>query len=482
MEGGTQNLGWARGARWYLLVVVLGAAAFAWNLFGAETPQPWRDEAATWWSTRRSVPELLSMLGSVDAVHGLYYLALRGWVPLFSDSLISLRAFSALGVAVGVALVMLVAVRIFGPVAALGAGLVYGVLPPLTWAATEARSYAWTAALSCAVALAFWWAHAGNSRARWVGYGAVVVLAVHGFVYNLLVLAAVAACLPWVQARHRLRATVASAAAALACLPFVALVASQSSQVRWLASYPVTAPDLTMGVFWGTMTTAQYAGSAVLLVALAVIANAWVRGWRRAALAYVAGWLLLPLGVIVALLPVAPLFHRRYLLICIPALALVLGVLVDRLAGLWLRLIVVTVVVALSLPGYQRSRDIDSKLSAWPAAEQLAALAHPRDGLYIVDHDVNALAWSFPDQVGGLVNLSEPLTDQWRSRELFPPSVPVANLADRLGDVQRVWVWSQAERVDDAVAAFAIEGFRQVDQVQAKDRYRTNLVLLERAQ
>ncbi|MFT4109642.1 glycosyltransferase family 39 protein [Propionicimonas sp.] len=471
---------WTRGGRWRVLVAGFGVAAFAWNLVGIGTPQPWRDESATWWSTQRSLPDLLSMLGSVDAVHGLYYLALRAWVPVFSDSLFSLRAFSALGVAVGVALVMLVATRMFGPVAALGAGLGYGVLPPLTWAATEARSYAWTAVLSSAMALAFWVALRRNGWGRWAGYAVVVVVAVHGFVYNLLVLAAVLVALPWLPRGRRRRAVLATAAATLACVPFVLLVASQSSQVSWLATYPVTATDVTMGVFWGTTTPAQYGGSVLLVVSLGVAVFSWIRGRDRAAIAYAAGWLLLPVGILVALLPVVQLYHRRYLLICIPALALLLGVLVDRLGRVWLRLAVLAVVVALGVPGYLGSREPDAKLTAAPAADQLAAVARPGDGLYIVDQDVNALAWSFPDQVRGLTDLSAPGDDRWRSHDLFPPSVPVGELGSRLDGVRRVWIWSLPERVDEVVAEFAAEGFHKSQRIRAKDHYRTNLVLLER--
>jgi hypothetical protein len=319
-----------------------------------------------------------------------------------------------------------------------------------------------------------------NGWGRWIVYGVVVVVAVHGFVYNLLVLGAVLVSLPWLRPRRRLRALLVTTVAVLACAPFVRLVASQSGQVSWLATYPVTVADVTMGVFWGTTTLGQYAGSVVLVVALAVAGYALVTGRDRAALAYVLGWLLLPLAVLVALLPVVQLYHRRYLLICIPALALLLGVLVDRLARNWLRGLVVVLIVGIGIPGYQRSREIDAKLSAAPAADRLAAHAKAGDGLYIVDQDVNALAWAFPDQVRGLVNLSAPSDQQWRSHDLFPPSVPVDQLGGRLDGVRRVWIWSLPDRVDDAVAAFAADSFHEVDRIRAKDNYRTNLVLVER--
>lgn len=473
--------GWARDARWRVLVTFISVVAFVWNVAGSWTPEPWRDEAATWFSTQRSLPELLSMLRSVDAVHGLYYLSLRLWIPLFGDSVLSLRAYSALGVAVGVALVMLVATRMFGPMAALGAGVTYGILPPLTWAATEARSYAWSAALSCAVALAFWVAQRRQTWLPWAVYGLVVVVAVHGFVYNLLVLAAVVLALPWLPPGRRLRALLATGVAVLACVPFVLLVAAQSDQVSWLATYPVTLSDVTMGVFWGTAEIAQRVGIVILLAALGVAGYAWYRGQDRAALAYAVGWLLVPLAVLVAVHPVAQLYHRRYLLVSVPALALVLGVFFSRLNRVWLRVLLIALIVAISVPGWVRSREPDAKLTAAPAANRLAARAEPGEGLYVVDRDVNALDWAFPDQVAGLENLSSPASDQWRGAELFPPSVPVDELGNRLDGVRRVWLWSLPDDVDTAVSAFAAAGYGEVDRLQTKDHYRTVLVLVERA-
>lgn len=471
---------WSRGTPWRLLVFGFSAVAFMVNVAWTWVPLPWRDESATWLSTDRSLDQLRSMLGFVDGVHGLYYLTLRAWTPLFSDSLFSLRAYSAVGVAVGVALVMLAATRMVGPVAAVAAGVIYAVLPPVTWAASEARSYAWSAAFACAVTLAFWVAMSKDGWRWWAGYAVVLVVAVHWFVYILLVLPAVALCLPWLTRARRWRALVATAVAVLACLPFAYLVSTQSSQVSWLATFPVTAVDVTMGVFWGTVPSAQYIGSALLIACLGVAGYSWARGRDRAALTYLVAWLLIPSIVLVALHPLVQLYHRRYLLMCLPALAILLGVLVDRLRRWWLRTLMVILVVAICVPGYQASREADSKLTPASAADDLAAHAEPGDGLYVVDADVNALGWSFPEQVRGLVNLSQPVDDAWRSHDLFPPSVPVAKLGGRLDAVDRVWIWSLPDGVDDAVSAFAEAGFRKVDRIREKDHYRTVLVLLER--
>src|SRR4029078_4588494 len=52
------------------------AAALASMLWGLTGPSYWRAEADTVSAVARSLPQLIRMLGHVDAVHGLYYLLL----------------------------------------------------------------------------------------------------------------------------------------------------------------------------------------------------------------------------------------------------------------------------------------------------------------------------------------------------------------------------------------------------------------------
>jgi len=463
-------------------VALMSVLAFALNLWGIATPEPWRDEAATWMSTQRSLGDLLSMLRSVDAVHGVYYLGVRLWILPFGDSVFSLRALSALGVAVGVALVMQLGHHLFGWVAALGAGISYAVLPPLTWAATEARSYAWAGVLSCMVALAFWVAHDRGGWRPWLVYSVTVIVAVHGFVYNaLVVVAAVGLSLAWLRSGQRIRAAVATAGALVACVPFALLVASQGSQVSWLNTYPVTVSDVTMAVFWGTEDVSQIVGTSVLVVALGFVAQAWWSGRSRGQLAYVVGWLVLPLAMLLALHPVLPLYHRRYLLVSIPALALVLGFLVARLRWVWLRVLLVMVLVAGCVPGYLHSREPLSKLTPGPAIRELAKRAKAGDGIYVVGSDENGLAWAFPVPIASMVDLSTPLDDRWRASQLYSASVPVQDLGNRLESLERVWLWSDIGELEQTEAAFALQGFDFDRRFQAKDHYRTVLVLLQRS-
>src|SRR3977135_2936118 len=63
----------------------LGVAvlAIAVSAAGAARPSLGFDEAATISASTRSVSELGRLLHNIDAVHGLYYLAMHGWFTIF---------------------------------------------------------------------------------------------------------------------------------------------------------------------------------------------------------------------------------------------------------------------------------------------------------------------------------------------------------------------------------------------------------------
>ena len=69
------------------------------------------------------------MLREVDAVHGIYYVVLRGWTWFTGDSIEAVRAFSALGVGVTAAATVLLVARHQRLRIATAAGFVTGIVP-----------------------------------------------------------------------------------------------------------------------------------------------------------------------------------------------------------------------------------------------------------------------------------------------------------------------------------------------------------------
>lgn len=460
--------------------------ALAVNLPNLGTPAPWRDEAATWMANQRSLPELFGMLGNVDAVHGLYYLLMRSWQLLFTDSVLSLRLASTAAVAITAALLVVLGAAMFNLGVGRWAGLVYGLLPQVTWAAVEARSYALTAAAVTIAFLALWVALSRDTWAHWLGYAAAAAVAVHLFLFSALAFLAVLPLLPALPRQSRLRATLATAAAAVVSLPFALVSVSQSGQVSWLANHELSFEWVVLRTVWGSGEWSAWLGTALLLAALVLAAFGLRDRAARAPLLAVSGWFVLPIVTLVAVHPVQGVFFPRYVTFTAPALALLLGWAVHRVRPWWGRAAVVALVVAACLPPLLDSRTPAAK-SGSPAAgvARLAAESRDGDGLLIVGKDENALLWAFDSELTGLDAVGTDPDPDWRWRELAPRSVVPTRRAPELGGERRVWLFAGRAAVgselDAAKQAMQRLGFAVRDQIRVKEYYPVTLVLMERA-
>src|SRR6516225_9329790 len=130
----------------WAIAVLAAVISGAW----ASRPSLWFDEGATISaSASRTLPELWKLLGHIDAVHGLYYLLMHGWFAIFPPTEFWSRFPSSLAVG-GAAAGVVVFTRQFalqasggsGRATAVCAGIVFAILPRVTWAGIEARSSA----------------------------------------------------------------------------------------------------------------------------------------------------------------------------------------------------------------------------------------------------------------------------------------------------------------------------------------------------
>ena len=389
--------------------LAFGLVATAVSASGSWIPSLWGDEAASVMSARRPVGSLLMMLTHVDAVHGLYYLLMHAWTAVFGASPFALRFPSAVAVGLAVAAVTLIAGRLRGPTAAIVAGVVATVLPRLTYAGEEARSFAMTAAIASWLTLLFLWliekrgepgpgTHV-RRRLGWVAYAAMLGFGTTLFLYfGTIVVAHVALLLSTRASRSTVRAWMISAGAGLLVASPVALLAYfERHQIAYLGRQPLD--ELTL-LYTPWFSSAWIAAVAWALILLALWA-AW-RAWRQRtrtapgtatalrdgepSLAMVAAtWLLLPTGLLVVVDLMWPMYTARYSTFAAPAAALLIteGLLVlARLAGrgrpkrILAVLVVATVAfVALCTPAYVSQRGPFSKNdSDW--AEASAVVGH----------------------------------------------------------------------------------------------------------
>src|SRR6202030_4838745 len=127
-------------------------------------------------------------------------------------------------------------------------------------------------------------------------------------------------------------------------------------------------------------------------VALAAAALAAWREWRRGeagladwSYALVFGWLLVPLGIVLAVSVVRPIFLSRYLMFCLPALLLGVAAGIARLRPASLAWALFAAISVLSVQGtlsYYRG-DFDISREDWRSASAyILDHAQPGDGIF----------------------------------------------------------------------------------------------------
>jgi uncharacterized membrane protein len=329
-----------------LLAALLGAIALSSRSLGF-------DEGAT----VAIVSQHGSALGSAIARDGGnmagYYLVMHVLVGWFGSGLTVLRVPSVVSMVATVALVAALGLRLFDRRVAFLAGLLCAVNLPLVYWAQTARAYAPMVAFVCAGFLGFVVLadeSASATHRRWAGAGYLIamVLAIYcSFVAVLVIPVQVLAVLRRRPALRRL----ASALAALAVcgVPLVILAVRRGSgQLFWVPrpSRKVEAQVLQSLTSTGLQpsfhprftTTVALVATVLVLLGLAIAVLRARRSPRTASDQRLAGWpvalVLVWIAVPVALtfvysLVSQPIFLPRNLLICLPAVALALAVVIT---------------------------------------------------------------------------------------------------------------------------------------------------------
>lgn len=279
----------------YAPPVAAAAAMIAAGLWGLTRDSAMgNDEVVSRWAALLSLRQLAHLLRHVDAVHGLYYLLLHGWMAVGTSPTV-MRIPSVIFMAAAAAMMAILGRRLTGSGwAGFFSGLLMALTPSITYYAQTARSYALVFACVLAATLALLHAlaaeQAGAPRPqrvrRWLVYGALVTLGGYLNELSLLVLAAhaVTVLLARYGRRSVLHWAVAAAAGAVLVAPLAVLSVRQRGA---LGPIPRPGPHdvwVLYHDYFGATVVAP-----VLLAACAVIALLPPRGWRRRQGADVAG-------------------------------------------------------------------------------------------------------------------------------------------------------------------------------------------------
>jgi mannosyltransferase len=479
------------------MLITPAAVTLAMMLWGITGAPYWKDEADTLSAADRSVPGLLRLLGHVDAVHGLYYLMMWPVVHVAGLSEFDARLPSAIAMAAAALGVAAIGRRIRSRRTGLYAGLVFAVLPLVSFQGQDARPYAAeTAAAVLATCLLLRVVDKPVSR-RLTGYGLSLVLLGYLHLFGLLIIPAHAlALIPLARlARARLararraeagsegpgpggpvtgrpgpggdgpliRRWLATAAAACALtVPVIWLGWLQRGQIKWLPK-PRWHDVQVLAI-----KLAGAPGAVLLLAVLAVIGitradwpdrirlpwlrtrprdgttlgrqlDAWAGRPDAALTSLTLPWLVLPPAILLAVSLVAHVYTIPYVTFCLPALALLAGAGLAALARP-LRYAALAVAVVLVLPVQHTIRGPNARPDGLARASQiLVNYGKPGDDVYYPRTGVPGWNLTYPRGFGSLDVFGLAQTAAQAGR-LVGIQAPVPVIEQRLPGVHRLWV------------------------------------------
>jgi mannosyltransferase len=473
----------------WLVIVIPAIAELAVGGYRLGGASLWRDEAYTLDAARRSDGQILALLGNVDAVHGPYYLVMHVVVGILGASAAAIRLPSLLGMSVAAGCTAALGRRLARlaalpapSVTGLAAGLLLVAAPQTTYYAQDARPYGLVTMFAVIATQLLVTAMADGRWRWWAAYGAAIALTSMFSLFALLLLFAHGVTLmitlararngrgpaPWPEVPRPSRWLAAAAVAIVAVSPLIALGYRQSQTLGW-----VTRPGL-----WTVQAlVTSFAGSRVLVpLAAAIPACCLVteirrRHRQRFTITEVAlPWLALPPLILLAVSLLHPAYVERYVVFCLPALALLSAAGLAWLARLvaataagrraqgfaWVPSAVLAAAMAVLLAGPQQAIRLTSarpdNLRAVSAV--VAANERPGDAVIYIPSEARVVSMGYPAPFSRLRDIAlarSPVA----SATLTGVQAPAAALPGRFARIRRVWLVSWSDRPVASQAAAA---------------------------
>lgn len=333
--------------RWpagWIVAVVPALAELVVGGYRIGVPSLWRDEAATISGSQRSLAAIVTMTRHEDAVHAPYYVLMHPVIAAGGTSPTVLRLPSLIAMTLAVGLTAALARRLalasgLPGATAIGllAGLALTAVPMTTRYAQEARPYA--LATLCAVTASYAFVRAVDSPQRrwWILYTIAVLLASLFDLFAALIVVAHGISLIWLGRTQGSASTSAVARRWLAaCVvagvllsPLIVLSAGQSGQLNWVSRPGIGTLAALARDFAGATAALPLVAVLALLGCVAGLGESG--GARRSAPTTIAltqvalPWLVAPPALLIAVSFIHPYYVERYVLFCLPALALLVA-------------------------------------------------------------------------------------------------------------------------------------------------------------
>jgi mannosyltransferase len=427
------------------------AIAVGLQTYRITVPSLWWDEAATKASFVNGWAGIDAITLHLDVVHKLFYQLMFLNTQVFGLNTLSLRLPGAIATSLACVLLVKLANELgLSKVGAYFAGLFLAILPRVTWASLESRSYAFDILTGVLTALILVLAvkHSASrlSWLRWLGYAAAMTFATYLYMYQVLLLLAHAIYL-WARRSPRKTWLFWGAAAAVVsalAIPLVLTAKSQQQQVAWIQFNPLQAPGLFVSQSYPHDRVTPWIVWAILL-------GFAIYNWRRRtahpsqASWLASAWLFAPTLLLMLVSVVAtPIYNSRYLSFTAGGFALlVASVIFKNQRRWWVAVLILALLVSLTGHEYFKQRRPQSFGADWAqAANSLTHSARRGDAVIFTDsrrypvRRVSVMAAAYPE---AFKNLSD-VTARPNPNHLFGDRVLWSGLGSELGGYKAVWV------------------------------------------
>ncbi len=336
-----------------LVALALIVVSATWiRLHALGVPSIWLDEAVSIRVAQLDWHDFLNTIVASEGNMALYYVALRAWLHLGQSETV-MRALSVLTGVATIPAVYLLGERLFSARIGLIAALLLALNAFHLRYSQEARSYSMLVLLVTLSGLFFARLCEYRSAGDWFGWVCFSILSVYAHFIAALVLAAQALSLLFLPSRSvpwkKLMA--AASTIVLAVLPLAVYALRRGpGQLLWIE--PISAH----GIYNMIRNLAGAGGIGLVLaysLALLLVAIAGTRDMRERSLqgwrfGFLLSWLFVPILAVLAISCLQPLLVSRYLIGCLPPLALLAAVALARLRPLGLQILALSAVLALA--------------------------------------------------------------------------------------------------------------------------------------
>jgi mannosyltransferase len=430
------------------------------------------DEAFTAQMVKLPWSAMLSDLTRIDYNMSLHYIALKAWGGIFGFGEAALRLPSVIATLAALPILYRLASRMLGTHLASLSVILLALNPYFLTYALTARSYAFLILWSVVATLVLVNALADPTRPRWLLYGLIAVIGLHIHLTAIVIIASHGLFALFQQRRlTRLNGEAVAIIAVLGLIPTL-LFLGPSNTLLWIGPFaPVD------------MAAAAYA-----------LGGAFPLGWAAVALAG-AGiyftlrsnrarwlpvfWLLVPVAVYAALIPVQSLFVDEYFAGTVAAASVLGAVGLARTLGrvralaipatlvVWTAALAVTLAMG-SLDSAQRFRDLVPMMLGRVQTGDAVVFPNPYNRIVATYYSANPLDGPFPpgdpalpsDAWGTLTPYELDLMKRTRlmaDYESFEPEILTR---------ERVWVVGQDDEYDRAFLQDLVShGYREIEVV-----------------